>query len=229
MMEELKKEVYEANKQLFQSGLVVLTWGNVSGIDREKGLVVIKPSGVEYDTLTPEDMVVVDMKGNIVEGKWRPSVDLPTHLELYQAFLDIKGIVHNHSTFATSFAQAECEIPCYGTTQADTFNGSIPLVRLLKKEELTEYTKNTGKAIVERFHSLDYHTFPGALLSKHGVFSWGNSPKEAVHHAVIMEECAKMAYLSQAIRGDITPLPNEILKLHYERKHGKNKTYGQEK
>lgn len=227
MLEELKKKVYEANINLGKSGLVILTWGNVSAITDDRKYIIIKPSGVPYSKMAIDDMVITDLDGNTIEGKLRPSVDLPTHIELYKSFKEIKGITHTHSTYATSFGQAMCEVPCYGTTQADTFHGSIPLVRLPKKEELNEYTKNIGKMIVERFNDLDPNENPGAILAKHGVFSWGKSPLESVTNAMIIEECAKMAYLSKQINPNISLLPNEILELHYQRKHGINKSYGQ--
>jgi L-ribulose-5-phosphate 4-epimerase len=230
MLEDLKKQVYESNIKLFKSGLVILTWGNASSIDRKLGLVVIKPSGVNYDTMKCEDMVVVDLDGKVIEGKYRPSVDLPTHLELYKAFPSVNGIVHDHSTFATSFAQAEKEIIPYGTTQADTFFGNIPCTLPLNKDEVeNEYTKNTGLAIIKRFRNVDYLSCPGTLVANHGVFAWGNSIEEAVNNAITIEECAKMAYITLTINENVKRIPQYLSDVHYNRKHGKNHTYGQEK
>ena len=194
MLEELKQKVFEANMQLPKYGLVTFTWGNVSGIDRESGLVVIKPSGVEYDTMKPEDMVVVDLDGKVVEGKYRPSSDTPTHVELYKAFPKVGGIVHTHSSWATSWAQAGRSIPCYGTTHADYMYGEIPCVRNLTQEEIDEgYEKNTGTVIISYFQDRDYEAVPCVLCKNHGPFAWGKDPAEAVHNAVVLEEVAKMA------------------------------------
>lgn len=228
MLEELKKEVYLANMDLPKYGLVTFTWGNVSGIDREKGLFVIKPSGVEYDKLTPEDMVVVDLNGNVVEGKYRPSSDTPTHLELYKAFPNIGAVVHTHSSWATSWAQAAREIPCYGTTHADYFRGSIPCARNLTKEEIDEaYEKNTGKTIIETFEKREYEYTPGVLCANHGPFAWGKNPKEAVHNAVVIEEVAKMAARAESLNPNIKTAPQEMQDKHFYRKHGANAYYGQ--
>lgn len=230
MLEELKKEVCIANIELFKQGLVVLTWGNVSSIDDKREYIVIKPSGVSYQDMKPEDMVVCDLSGKVIEGKLRPSVDLLTHIELYKAFPLIKSVVHDHSTFATSFAQAEKEIVPYGTTQADTFYGNIPCTMPLKKEEVeNNYTKNTGLSIVRRFQNVDYLSSPGILVANHGVFAWGKSTTESVNNALIMEECAKMAYLTTQIKHDVKRIPQYLSDVHYNRKHGKNHTYGQEK
>lgn len=228
MLEELKKQVYDANMLLPKHHLVTFTWGNVSGIDREVGLFVIKPSGVEYDKLSPEDMVVVDMEGNVVEGSYRPSSDTPTHLELYKAFSQIGGVVHTHSVWATSWAQTGRSIPCYGTTHADYFYGNIPCVRNLTKEEIQEnYEKNTGLSIAETFREKDYLAMPGALCKNHGPFTWGKDAMEAVHNAVVLEEVAKMAAYSEWIFPDIQEAPQEMQDKHYFRKHGANAYYGQ--
>ena len=230
MLEELKKEVYEANLLLPKYGLVTFTWGNVSGMDREKGLFVIKPSGVEYDKLTPQDMVVMDLEGNQVEGELRPSSDTPTHVILYRRFPEVCGIVHTHSAWATSWAQAGRDIPCYGTTHADYFYGEIPCVRGLTKEEIEgEYEKNTGIVIADEFaaRKKDPHATPATLVRNHGVFSWGRDAKEAVHNAVVVEEVAKMAARTERLNADVTPAPQELQDKHYFRKHGAGAYYGQ--
>lgn len=227
MLEELKKRVYEANMDLPKYNLVKFTWGNVSEIDREKGLFVIKPSGVDYDKLTPDDMVVVDLEGNVVEGRYKPSSDTPTHVELYKAFSKIGGIVHTHSTYATSFAQAGRNIPCYGTTHADSIYDDIPCSRNLTEEEINEaYEKNTGKVIIETFEKLDYMATPTILCKNHGSFSWGENAKKAVYNAVVLEEVAKMAILTEMINKDVKEAPKCIQDKHYNRKHGKNAYYG---
>ena len=227
MLEQLKKEVLAANLSLAKNGLVVLTWGNASGIDREKGLIVIKPSGVPYEKMTIEDLVVVDMEGKVKEGRLKPSVDLPTHIELYKRFKEIKGVVHTHSSYATSFAQAKRPIECYGTTQADTFYGAIPLVRELTQEEISaEYEKNTGVVIGETLGERHLDK-PGCLVSSHGVFSWGDSPRKAAENALIIESCAKMAFQTLQINPEAKPIPEYLAKEHYERKHGSNARYGQ--
>lgn len=227
MLEELKKRVYEANMDLPKYNLVKFTWGNVSEIDRENGLFVIKPSGVDYDKLTPDDMVVVDLEGNVVEGRYKPSSDTPTHVELYKAFSKIGGIVHTHSTYATSFAQAGRNIPCYGTTHADSIYGDIPCSRNLTEEEINEaYEKNTGKVIIETFEKLDYMATPTILCKNHGSFSWGENAKKAVYNAVVLEEVAKMAILTEMINKDVKEAPKCIQDKHYNRKHGKNAYYG---
>lgn len=230
MLEELKKEVYEANMLLPKYNLVTFTWGNVSGIDRESGLFVIKPSGVEYDKLTPEDMVVVDLNGNKVEGKYNPSSDTATHVVLYNRFPQIGGVVHTHSSWATSWAQAGRDIPCYGTTHADYFYGPIPCVRNLTKEEIEEaYEKNTGVLIADDFgeKNRDYSAVPGVLCKNHGVFTWGKNANEAVHNAVVVEEVAKMTARCEIINPKNQPAPQELQDKHYFRKHGKNAYYGQ--
>lgn len=230
MLESLKKEVYEANMLLPQYNLITFTWGNVSGIDKNRELVVIKPSGVEYAALKPEDMVVVDLEGRRVEGEFNPSSDTATHLELYKRTPQINGIVHTHSPWATSWAQAGRAIPCYGTTHADYLYGEIPCVRNLSKDEVEEdYERNTGKIIIETFdkEAIDYKAIPAALCKNHGVFTWGDNPFEAVHNAVVVEEVAKMAARSEMINPDVKSMPQHILDKHYYRKHGANAYYGQ--
>lgn len=230
MLEELKKKVYEANMDLPKYGLVTFTWGNVSAIDRESGLFVIKPSGVEYDKLTPEDMVVMDLEGNKVEGRYNPSSDTATHLELYKAFPEIGGVVHTHSSYATSWAQAGRSIPCYGTTHADYIYGEVPCVRCLTKEEIEEgYETNTGRLIVEEFirRCKEPMAVPAVLCKNHGPFTWGKDAKDAVHNAVVLEEVAKMAYRAEVINPRVDPAPQELQDKHYYRKHGANAYYGQ--
>ena len=230
MLEELKKKVYEANILLPKYNLVTFTWGNVSEIDRESGLFVIKPSGVDYDTMTPDDMVVMDLNGNKVEGKLNPSSDTPTHVEIYKAFKDIGGVVHTHSSYATSWAQAGRSIPCYGTTHADYFYGEIPCVRCLNKDEIeTAYEENTGHLIVNEFNRMgkDPVAVPAVLCKNHGVFTWGKDAHEAVHNAVVTEEVAKMAYRCEVINPEVKPAPQELQDKHYYRKHGANAYYGQ--
>ncbi len=230
MLEQLKKEVYEANMLLPHYQLVTFTWGNVSGIDREKGLFVIKPSGVEYSKLSPEDMVVMDLDGNQVEGSLRPSSDTATHLELYKAFPELGGIVHTHSSFATSWAQSGRNIPCYGTTHADYMYGEIPCVRCLSEEEIQgAYEENTGHLIVNEFHRLKKEpmAMPAVLCKNHGPFSWGKNALDAVHNAVVLEEVAKMAYRAELLNPKLAPAPQALQDKHYERKHGANAYYGQ--
>lgn len=229
MLEELKKKVCEANLDLPKHGLVVFTWGNVSGIDREKGLVVIKPSGVSYDKLTPDKMVVVDLKGNKVEGDLNPSSDTPTHVEIYNAFPQLGGIVHTHSRWATIWAQAGRGIPAYGTTHADYFYGEIPCTRPMTPEEIGgKYEKNTGTVIVERFKNLDPVNIPGVVVYSHGPFSWGKDPNDAVYNSVVIEECAMMAWHTEALPGGRTvPMQQELLDKHFLRKHGPKAYYGQ--
>lgn len=228
MLEQLKKEVYEANMLLPKYGLVTFTWGNVSGIDRESGLFVIKPSGVDYDKLTPDDMVVMNLNGERAEGKLNPSSDTATHLELYKAFPEIGGIVHTHSSWATSWAQSGRSIPCYGTTHADYFFGEIPCLRCLTKEEIDEaYEKNTGLLIVNEFKKRDVKAVPACLCKNHGPFAWGKNANEAVHNAVVLEECAKMAARTEMINSSVQPAPQELQDKHYYRKHGANAYYGQ--
>ena len=230
MLEELKKRVYEANILLPKYGLVTFTWGNVSEIDRESGFFVIKPSGVEYDTMTPDDMVVMDLDGNKVEGKLNPSSDTPTHVEIYKAFKEVGGVVHTHSSYATSWAQAGRGIPCYGTTHADYFYGEIPCVRCLTKDEIeSAYEENTGHLIVDEFARMgkDPVAVPAVLCKNHGVFTWGKDAHEAVHNAVVTEEVAKMAYRCEVINPEVKPAPQELQDKHYYRKHGANAYYGQ--
>lgn len=230
MLEALKQMVYKANMELPRYGLVTFTWGNVSAIDREKGLFVIKPSGVEYDKLKPEDMVVVDLDGNKAEGEYNPSSDTPTHLELYKAFPGIGGIVHTHSSYAASWAQSGRDIPCYGTTHADYFYGPVPCVRCLTEAEIEEaYERNTGRLIVDEFNrrGKDPMAVPAVLCKNHGPFTWGKDAGEAVHNAVVLEEVAKMAYRAETINNRIQPAPQELQDKHYYRKHGDNAYYGQ--
>jgi L-ribulose-5-phosphate 4-epimerase len=228
MLEELKQVVLEANLQLPQYRLVTFTWGNVSGIDREKGLVVIKPSGVEYDKLTTDDMVVVDLDGNVVEGHLKPSSDTPTHLLLYKEFLHIGGIVHTHSPWATVWAQAGKGIPALGTTHADYFYGEIPCTRKMTEEEIKgAYERETGKVIVETFRFIDPMQIPGVLVYGHGPFAWGKDPLNAVHNAVVLEEVAKMAARTYSLNPEIQPIDQALLDRHYLRKHGANAYYGQ--
>lgn len=230
MLEDLKHEIWEANLELPKHGLVTFTWGNVSGIDREKGLFVIKPSGVPYEDLKPEHMVVMDLNGNKVEGSMNPSSDTATHLELYKAFPNIGGIVHTHSPWATSWAQAGRGIPCYGTTHADYMYGEIPCVRNLTKEEIDEaYEKNTGVLIVDYFKDKDYEAMPAVLCKNHGPFTWGKNGMDAVHNAVVLEEVAKMAVHTEAINPNVAEAPQELKDKHYYRKHGANAYYGQGK
>lgn len=232
MLESLKQEVYEANMLLPQYGLVTFTWGNVSGVDREKGLFVIKPSGVPYEDLKPEDMVVVDYDGNKVEGAMNPSSDTATHAYLYKNWDDIGGIVHTHSSYATSWAQAGRDIPCYGTTHADYYYGSVPCLRCLTKEELDEgYEHNTGVLIVNEFtrQNIDHLAVTATLCKNHGPFAWGKDPVDAVHSAVVLEEVAKMAYRTELINPKVAPAPQYLQDKHYYRKHGANAYYGQGK
>lgn len=231
MLEELKQKVFEANMLLPQYGLVTFTWGNVSAIDRESGLFIIKPSGVDYETMSADDMVVMDLDGNKVEGHYKPSSDTPTHLELYKAFPEIGGIVHTHSSYATSWAQAGRSIPCYGTTHADYMYGEIPCVRCLTKEEIEgAYEENTGRLIVNSFREMgkDVMAVPAVLCKNHGPFAWGKDAHDAVHNAVVLEEVAKMASRAETINARIQPAPQELQDKHYYRKHGANAYYGQD-
>ena len=229
MLENLKKEVLEANLLLPKYGLVTFTWGNVSAVDRESGLVVIKPSGVPYETLKVEDLVVVSLEGKIVEGSRRPCSDTPTHLELYRRFKDIKAVVHTHSRWATSFAQAGMGIKAMGTTHADYFYGDILCTRALRKEEIeSDYELNTGKVIIETYEGSDPLSRPGVLVKNHGPFSWGNSAYNAVHNAVVMEEVAFMDWHAMVLNPKAEEVPFYLLDKHYFRKHGANAYYGQE-
>jgi L-ribulose-5-phosphate 4-epimerase len=227
MLEQLKEEVFKANLDLVKHGLVIFTWGNASGIDREKGLFVIKPSGVDYDVMKPSDMVVVDMNGNVVEGHLKPSSDMATHLYLYQQFAEIGGVVHTHSTYATAWAQAGVGIPNIGTTHADYFAAEIPCTRQMTEEEIfSAYEMETGKVIVERFEGINPKEVPGVLVHNHGPFSWGKDAHDAVHNAVVMEQVARMATISFRVNPNLEMNPF-LIKKHYERKHGKNAYYGQ--
>lgn len=229
MLEQLKLEVYKANMQLPKYDLVKFTWGNVSAIDRQTGLVVIKPSGVEYDEMTEKDMVVVDLDGNVVEGELNPSSDTPTHLELYKNFPTIGGIVHTHSRWGTIWAQSGKGIKAYGTTHGDYFYGTIPCTRKMTPTEIKgEYEKETGKVIVETFDGTEPDTIPGVLVHSHGVFTWGKDAAEAVHNAVVLEELAMMAYYTEQ-NGMKKSMQQELLDKHFLRKHGANAYYGQKK
>lgn len=231
MLEELKRQVFEANMELPKRGLITYTWGNVSGIDRETGYFVIKPSGVDYEKMTVEDMVVLDLNGNKIEGRYKPSSDTPTHMELYKKYPEVGGIVHTHSSWATSFAQAGRGIPLYGTTHADYFLGSIPCARSLTSEEINgEYEKNTGLVIIETFEKEKrnpMHT-PGVLCINHGPFTWGKDAMEAVHNAVVLEEVAKMAFRTEMLNKDVKEAPDVIRDKHFNRKHGEGAYYGQD-
>ncbi len=227
VLKELKNKVLQANLSLVKYGLVSFTWGNVSGIDRGKGLIVIKPSGVSYDDMRTDDMVVVNLEGEIVEGGLKPSSDTPTHLVLYKSFDKTGAVVHTHSQWATSWAQAGRPIPAYGTTHADYFYGEIPCTRKLTRKEIeTDYEKNTARVIAERFKELDYIAMPGVLVNGHGPFAWGPNPDDAVHNAIILEDIAKMAFNTEVL-GNIKPVDKYLLNKHYLRKHGKNAYYGQ--
>ncbi|MGL1892548.1 MAG: L-ribulose-5-phosphate 4-epimerase [Spirochaetaceae bacterium] len=230
MLEKLKKEVLEANLALPKFGLITFTWGNVSGIDREKGLVVIKPSGVEYDSMTADDLVVVDLNGNKIEGHYKPSSDTPTHLALYREYEEIGGIVHTHSSWATSWAQAGRSIPALGTTHADYLYGEIPCTRKMTTEEIKgEYELETGKVIIDTFYSRSINPIqvPSVLVYSHGPFSWGKDAQDAVHNAVVLEEVAKMSYRSFTLAPNKSPMQKELLDKHFLRKHGANAYYGQ--
>lgn len=230
MLEELKKKVLEANLLLPKHGLITFTWGNVSAIDRETGLIVIKPSGVEYDEMTAEDMVVVDINGNKVEGKLKPSSDTPTHCAFYRAFPNIGGVVHTHSRWATSFAQAGMGIPAYGTTQGDYFYGEIPCTRKMTPEEIAgEYELETGNVVIETFkeRGIDPDQVPAVLVNSHGPFTWGTDASNAVHNAVVLEEVAFMALQARTLNPGLQPMQQELLDKHYLRKHGANAYYGQ--
>lgn len=230
ILNKLRKQVLKANLELVKNGLVSLTWGNVSGIDRQNGLIVIKPSGIDYEKMKVEDLVVIDLKGRKIEGELSPSSDTPTHIELYLQFKDIGGISHTHSIYATSFAQSRKEIPCFGTTHADNFYGSIPITRFLSKKELvSNYERNTGKIIVERFRNLDHSKIPAVLVAGHAPFTWGKNPWEAVKNSIVLENIAKMAYYSLKLNPALKALPAYILNKHHERKHGPNAYYGQKK
>jgi L-ribulose-5-phosphate 4-epimerase len=230
MLEKLKERVYEANMLLPKYNLVTFTWGNVSEIDRETGIFAIKPSGVDYDLLKPEDMVLVDLTGKVVEGHYRPSSDTATHVELYKAFPMIGGVVHTHSSYATSWAQSGRDIPCYGTTHADYYYGPVPCLRCLTAEEIDAgYEENTGHLIVNEFARLgiDYEAVSATLCKNHGPFCWGKNGVDAVHSAVVLEEVAKMAFRCELINPKVAPAPQFLQDKHYFRKHGANAYYGQ--
>jgi len=230
MLEELKKSVLQANLNLVKYNLVTLTWGNVSGIDRSKNLIVIKPSGVAYQDMIADDLVVLDLNGKIIEGDKRPSSDTATHIELYKAFPAIGGVAHSHSEYATIFAQACKEITCFGTTHADQFYGPIPITRFLTEEEVnTDYELNTGKVIIERFKNLDPVATPGVLIAGHAPFTWGKNPIDSVKNNLVLERIAKMALYSLQLNNNLEELPDYIMKKHYLRKHGPDAYYGQPK
>jgi L-ribulose-5-phosphate 4-epimerase len=227
MLAKLKEEVFEANIALVKHGLVIHTWGNVSGKDIESGYIVIKPSGVSYDIMKPDDMVVLDAEGQVVEGKYKPSTDAPTHIILYKHFSALGGVVHTHSTFATSWAQAGKPIPPFGTTHADHFYGEVPCTRLLTDDEVnTDYEANTGRVIVETFRGIDPMAVPSVIVNSHGPFSWGKNAGNAVYNAVALEEIAKMAFNTQML-GRMNPVDQSLLNKHFNRKHGKDAYYGQ--
>ncbi len=230
MLEELKEKVFKANLDLVKHGLVIFTWGNVSGIDRDKKLVVIKPSGVSYDAMTADDMVVVDLNtGNVVEGSLKPSSDTPTHLALYRAFPEIGGVVHTHSTYATAWAQAGIDLPNIGTTHADYFHDAVPCTRDMTESEVKgDYELETGNVIIERFEGLNPVHTPGVLVKNHGPFAWGTDPADAVHNAVVLEQIAKMASIAYTVNPNLTMNPLLVEK-HFSRKHGPNSYYGQGK
>lgn len=230
MLEDLKEQVWKANLDLVMLDLVTLTWGNVSGVDKKKGLVAIKPSGISYERMKPSHIVLVDLDGKRVEGKLNPSSDTPTHLELYKAFAEIGAVTHTHSEYATIFAQAAMEIPCLGTTHADVFNGPVPVTRFLRRAEVEKaYEKNTGKVIVERFQNLKPLEMPGVLVAGHGPFTWGKNPEEAVEHNLALEKIAKMALGTLLLRPRPVRFPQCLQEKHYQRKHGPRAYYGQKK
>ena len=228
LLSELREQVLEANLELDRKGLVLYTFGNASGIDRKQSLVVIKPSGVPYDVLKAEDLVIVDMEGKILEGALNPSSDVKTHLLLYREFPAIGGVVHTHSEFATGWAQAGTSIPCYGTTHADYFFGEVPITRPLTDEEIEQdYELNTGVVIADRFRQLDPIAVPGVLVANHAPFAWGKTPAAAAHNAVVLEYVAKLAFRTVVIEGEASTVSTRLLRKHYERKHGPKATYGQ--
>lgn len=226
-LDNLKQQVFQANIDLVKHGLVIFTWGNASAIDRKNNLVVIKPSGVSYDGMKADDMVVVDMNGNVVDGKYKPSSDTPTHLELYKAFSEIGAVVHTHSTYATAWAQAGIDLPNIGTTHADYFSSDIPCTRDMTADEVKgEYEKETGTVIIERFNNLNPVHIPGVLVKNHGPFSWGKNADEAVHNAVVLEQVAKMAHIAYQVNPELT-MNNNLIQKHFFRKHGPGAYYGQ--
>ena len=228
-LDELKYEVWQANLELVERKLVLYTWGNVSAVDREKGLVVIKPSGVDYATMKPEQMVVLSLEdGSVVEGSLRPSSDAPTHLALYRAFTGIGGITHTHSTWATMWAQAGRGVPCYGTTHADNFYGEVPCTRPMTPEEIKDdYEANTGSVIIERFQGIDPTTIPAVLVFQHGPFTWGKNAAKSVESSAVLEQVAQMAYATELANPNVKPIQKELLDKHFLRKHGANAYYGQ--
>ncbi len=230
MLASLKERVWRANLELKALELVILTWGNVSALDRKKGFVAIKPSGLSYETIKPADIVLVDLEGNRVEGRFNPSSDTPTHLEIYKAFDEISGVAHVHSFYATMFAQAGKAIPCLGTTHADVFHGPVPVTRhLSKREVMTAYEANTGRVIVERFRGLNPVEIPGVLVAGHGGFAWGKSVEEAVEHSLALEKIAQMAFGTMLLSPQRIQFPRYLLEKHYRRKHGPAAYYGQKK
>ncbi len=227
-MQQLKQQVFEANMDLPRYGLVTFTWGNVSAIDRQRGLVVIKPSGIAYESMTVDDMSVVDLQGHVVEGRWRPSSDTATHLALYRRYPDLGGVVHTHSTHATAWAQAGLAIPALGTTHADYFFGDIPCTRALSAQEVDEaYELNTGQVIIETLGEANPLHTPGIVVYQHGPFAWGKDAHEAVHNAVVMEEVARMAWIARGINPQLQPIDSWLMNKHFQRKHGPNADYGQ--
>ncbi|HFQ7022394.1 TPA: L-ribulose-5-phosphate 4-epimerase [Klebsiella pneumoniae] len=227
-MQQLKQQVFEANMNLPRYGLVTFTWGNVSAIDRQRGLVVIKPSGIAYESMTVDDMSVVDLQGHVVEGRWRPSSDTATHLALYRRYPDLGGVVHTHSTHATAWAQAGLAIPALGTTHADYFFGDIPCTRALSAQEVDEaYELNTGQVIIETLGEANPLHTPGIVVYQHGPFAWGKDAHEAVHNAVVMEEVARMAWIARGINPQLQPIDSWLMNKHFQRKHGPNAYYGQ--
>ncbi len=227
-MQKLKQQVFEANMELPRYGLVTFTWGNVSAIDRQRGLVVIKPSGIAYESMTVDDMSVVDLQGHVVEGRWRPSSDTATHLALYRRYPDLGGVVHTHSTHATAWAQAGLAIPALGTTHADYFFGDIPCTRALSAQEVDEaYELNTGQVIIETLGEANPLHTPGIVVYQHGPFAWGKDAHEAVHNAVVMEEVARMAWIARGINPQLQPIDSWLMNKHFQRKHGPNAYYGQ--
>lgn len=228
MLENLKQEVYDTNMQLQEKGLIIYTWGNVSGIDKERSLMVIKPSGVDYETMKPEDMVVVDLDGNVVEGHYKPSSDTATHIELYKQYPEIGGVVHTHSTWAVTFAQAGLSIPAFGTTHADYFYGDIPCTRELGKEEIDDnYELNTGRVIIETIADKDPMEVPAIVVKNHGPFAWGKTPADSVYNAVVLEKVSEMAYKTMTLNPKAPKVSQYLLDKHYHRKHGSNAYYGQ--
>lgn len=227
-MQQLKQQVFEANMDLPRYGLVTFTWGNVSAIDRQRGLVVIKPSGIAYESMTVDDMSVVDLQGHVVEGRWRPSSDTATHLALYRRYPDLGGVVHTHSTHATAWAQAGLAIPALGTTHADYFFGDIPCTRALSAQEVDEaYELNTGQVIIETLGEANPLHTPGIVVYQHGPFAWGKDAHEAVHNAVVMEEVARMPWIARGINPQLQPIDSWLMNKHFQRKHGPNAYYGQ--